>query len=181
MNEITLLLVLCGIALFALFSGPISRGSLTPPMTFTALGLLLSPIGFGWINLEVGNSIIHTVAEITLILVLFTDAARINLKTLWSDHDVPMRLLLVGMPLTIAAGTFAAKAVLPELLLVEALILAIILSSSSRSPWDRSRVFSSVGSALSLSTKPSSGVFLPASSAISTCSASPSSPIWRRK
>jgi sodium/hydrogen antiporter len=127
-SEGNLLLILIGIALFALFSRPISRGSLTPPMAFASLGLVLSPIGLGWIDLEVDNRIIHAVAEITLILVLFTDAARINLKTLRTDHDVPMRLLLVGMPLTILVGALAAKVVLPELLFIEALILAVILA-----------------------------------------------------
>lgn len=128
MSEANLLLILTGIALFALFSGPISRGSLTPPMTFCALGLLFSPIGFGWIDLALDNAIIHAVAEITLILVLFTDAARIDFKTLRTDHDVPVRLLFVGMPLTIVAGVLTAQIVLPELLFIEALVLAVILA-----------------------------------------------------
>ena len=128
MSEMSLLLVLIGIALFALFSGPISRGSLTPPMVFVLLGLGLSPIGLGWIDLSVDNAVVHVVAEITLILVLFTDAARINLRHLLADHDIPIRLLLMGMPLTILAGALAAKVVFPELILVEALILAVILA-----------------------------------------------------
>jgi NhaP-type Na+/H+ or K+/H+ antiporter len=128
MSASNLLLVLISIALFALFSRPISRGSLTPPMTFAALGLIWGPVGFGWIDLEVDNEIIYIIAEITLILVLFGDAARINLKSLWSDHDIPVRMLFVGMPLTILAGVLAAMAVLPELLFIEALILAIILA-----------------------------------------------------
>jgi NhaP-type Na+/H+ or K+/H+ antiporter len=127
-SEVNLLLVLIGIALFALFSGPISKGSLTPPMVFVLLGLGLSPIGLGWIDLSVDNAVVHVVAEITLILVLFTDAARINLRHLLADHDIPIRLLLVGMPLTILAGVLAAKVVFPELILVEALILAVILA-----------------------------------------------------
>ena len=128
MNEASLLLVLMGIALFALLSGPISRDSLTPPMAFTAFGLLLSPVGLGWISLDLDNVVIHTLAEITLILVLFTDAARIKLKALRSDHDVPIRLLLLGMPLTIALGAATAMAVMPQLLILEALILAVILA-----------------------------------------------------
>jgi len=127
-SEMSLLLVLICIALFALFSGPISRGSLTPPMVFVLLGLVLSPVGLGWIELTVDNKVVHVIAEITLILVLFTDAARINLKHLWADHDVPLRLLLVGMPLTIVAGALAAKLILPELVIIEALILAVILA-----------------------------------------------------
>lgn len=128
MNEAGLLLVLIGIALFALFSRPISRDSLTPPMTFAAFGLLLSPVGLGWISLGLDNVVIHTLAEITLILVLFTDAARIKLKALWSDHDIPIRLLLIGMPLSIGLGTLLALAAMPQLLLLEALVLAVILA-----------------------------------------------------
>ena len=128
MNEANLLLVLCGIALFSLFSGPISRSNITPPLAFAGLGVLLSPIVLGWINLGSDHAAIHLIAEITLILVLFTDAARINLKSLWSDHDVPVRLLLVGMPLTIIAGTLLAQWLLPELLLIETIVLAIILA-----------------------------------------------------
>jgi len=127
-TEASLLIVLCGIALFSLFSGPIGRGSLTPPMVFTAFGLLLSPIGLGLIDISVDNGIIHAIAEITLILVLFTDAARINLKYLWAEHDIPIRLLLIGMPLSILAGALAATTIFPELILLEALILAIILA-----------------------------------------------------
>jgi len=128
MSEFNLLLVLVGIALFSLFSGPIGRGSLTPPMIFVLLGLCMSPIGFGLIDVDIDNAVVDIIAEITLILVLFTDAARINLKHLWSDHDLPVRMLLVGMPLTILAGVLAAMAIFPELLIIEALVLAVILA-----------------------------------------------------
>lgn len=128
MSEAVLLIVLVTVAIFALFSRPIIRSSLTPPMAFAGLGLLLSPLMLGWVDMDIDNGVIHIVAEITLILVLFTDAARINLKLLWQDHDIPVRLLLIGMPLTIFAGVLAAMWVFPELLLIEALILAVILA-----------------------------------------------------
>ena len=57
MSEGNLLLVLTGIALFSLFSGPISRGSLTPPMVFVFPGLA----GFCWIDIEVDNEVIDWV------------------------------------------------------------------------------------------------------------------------
>ncbi|MCU7815415.1 MAG: hypothetical protein KZQ81_09440 [Candidatus Thiodiazotropha sp. (ex Rostrolucina anterorostrata)] len=59
MSEANLLLILLGIALFSLFSGPIGRSSLTPPMAFTALGLVMSPVGFGWIDLALDNQVIR--------------------------------------------------------------------------------------------------------------------------
>ena len=128
MSQEVLLLVLTGIAVFALLSNPIARGNLTPPMAFTAFGIVLSPVALGWIDLTLDNRIVHAIGEITLILVLFTDAARIKLRALWADHDLPLRLLLLGMPLTILAGALAARAVFPELAFAEALILATILA-----------------------------------------------------
>jgi NhaP-type Na+/H+ or K+/H+ antiporter len=128
MSEASLLLLVCGIALFSLFSGAFSRSNITPPIAFMGLGVLLGPIGMGWVDMGVENEVIHLIAEVTLILVLFTDAVRINLKSLWADHDIPIRLLLVGMPLTIVVGALLAQWLLPELLLMEAIVLAIILA-----------------------------------------------------
>lgn len=60
MSEGSLLLVLFGIALFALFSGPIGRGSLTPPMAFTGMGLLLSLAFIAYLSAELvgGNGFV---------------------------------------------------------------------------------------------------------------------------
>ena len=46
--------------------------------------------------------------ELTLALVLFSDASRVNLGGLRSDKGLPARLLFVGLPLTIALGFVAA-------------------------------------------------------------------------
>ena len=44
-------------------------------------------------------------AEATLTLVLFADASRISLRALRREYSVPLRLLGIGLPLTIVAGT----------------------------------------------------------------------------
>ncbi len=64
--------------------------------------------GLGWRDLRVDGHLIHTLAELTPVLILFTDATRINLKLLRRKHDLPVRLLLIGMPLTIVFGTVIA-------------------------------------------------------------------------
>ena len=66
-------------------------------------------IWFGLVPVGITNATFHTLAEITLILVLFSDAASIDLKQLGRDHNLPARMLLVGMPLTIALGIVAAN------------------------------------------------------------------------
>ncbi len=59
-------------------------------------------------HLEVDGAAIHVLAELTLVLVLFTDAARIDLTCLRREESLPARLLGIGMPLTIAGGAAVA-------------------------------------------------------------------------
>src|SRR5688572_16561559 len=97
-------------------------------MLFVALGLLVGPQVLDGIDLESTGSTVRTLAEATLTLVLFADASRIDLRRLRPDVGVPLRLLGVGLPLTIALGTLAAALIFDELLIAEALILAIVLA-----------------------------------------------------
>ena len=66
--------------------------------------------------------------EAALTLVLFVDASRIDVRALHRELDVPARLLGIGLPLTIAAGTLVALALLSSLSFAEALVLAIVLA-----------------------------------------------------
>ena len=67
-------------------------------------------------------------AEATLVVVLFTDAARINLPALRREYSVPARLLGIGLPLTIFAGTIAGSLVLHDIRWSEAAVLALVLA-----------------------------------------------------
>ena len=67
-------------------------------------------------------------AEIGLVLLLFTDASRTDLKILRNIRELPARLLSIGMLLTILLGALAAKLVFPQLSLWEAGILSAILA-----------------------------------------------------
>jgi len=120
------------VAVLILSFGAVSRRIedtiLTPPMVFTAFGLLLCSRVTGWVDIDPESPLIHTLTELTLILVLFTDASRIDLKSLRRDHDIPIRLLGIGMPLTIVFGTLTALALFSGLGFWEALVLAVILA-----------------------------------------------------
>ncbi len=97
-------------------------------MAFAGLGVVVGGAGFGVVELSVEGAFIHGLAEIALVLVLFVDAARIDVSRLGSEHDVPLRLLGLGLPLTMVAGTGAALLILPGLELWEAVVLGVILS-----------------------------------------------------
>jgi len=112
---------------FAALSRRLEGLNVTAAMYFTAAGLLAGPV-LGLLDLSVGSEEVKLVAEITLTLVLFADASRISVRALRREYAVPLRLLGLGLPLTIAAGAAAGVAVLPGVSLVEALVLAIMLA-----------------------------------------------------
>lgn len=114
---------------FGVISGRIEKSVITPPMAFVTFGLLLSPPLFGLLNLELEHEIVRIIAEFTLILVLFTDASQINLKLLRREYNLPVRLLGIGLPLTIILGTILAVLLLGgRLEFWEAAALATILA-----------------------------------------------------
>src|SRR4051794_25237188 len=100
--------------------------SITAPIVFVGAGLLFGPEGLGW--LEVSSDAVSALAEATLVVVLFTDASRIDLRPLRTEYGVPTRLLGIGLPLTIALGTLVGMVVLRDLAWTEALVLAVVLA-----------------------------------------------------
>ena len=126
MLAITLALVAYG-----LISRKIEDSILTGPTLFTVFGLVAGPAALGLIPLQMGNEALHLLVEVTLILVLFSDAANIDLAQLRRDHNLPVRMLLVGMPLTIALGAVAAWLLFDGFGLLEAALLAAILAPTN--------------------------------------------------
>ena len=82
----------------------------------------------GWLDPTIESQTVRWIAEATLTVVLFSDASRIDLAALRREYVVPLRLLAIGLPLTIVAGALAGVALLGELALIEAILLAIVLA-----------------------------------------------------
>ena len=112
---------------FSAVSGRLARSVVTPAIFFTSAGLVAGPV-LGLVDLNVRGEVVKLLAEATLTLVLFADASRIELRALRAEFAVPARLLGIGLPLTIAAGTLAGIGVLPGVSLAEALVLSIMLA-----------------------------------------------------
>ncbi len=125
---IELLLVALSVLGFALVSGRLSMTPVTAPMVFTGIGLLVGVGGLGWFDLDLTSEAVSVLVEGTLVLVLFTDAIRIDLRVLRRQAALPVRLLGIGMPLTIAAGTFLGALLVPGLGVAGAALLAAVLA-----------------------------------------------------
>src|SRR4249919_1623144 len=97
-------------------------------MMFTAFGLFVGGDALGLVDPRVSGEAVKLLAESTLALVLFGDAARIDLRALRGEVSLPARLLGIGLPLTLVAGFGAALVLLGSLSWPEALLLAVILA-----------------------------------------------------
>jgi NhaP-type Na+/H+ or K+/H+ antiporter len=113
---------------FALVSQRLEGTILTAPIVFVVAGAILGPAGLGLVEFSLDDHTVLLVGEIALAIVLFTDAASINLSALRENQGLPLRLLGIGMPLTIALGTATAALVLTDLTFWEAAIVGTVLA-----------------------------------------------------
>jgi len=113
---------------FALVSNRFEKSLITSPMIFSAIGVCVAVFNPEMLSEIDGRSVLEIVAELTLVVVLFTDASRIRLKLLFRQYRIPLRLLGVGLPLTVILGTLAAKIIVPEFSIWEAALLSAILA-----------------------------------------------------
>jgi NhaP-type Na+/H+ or K+/H+ antiporter len=114
--------------LYSLISNLLERTIVTAPILFTTGGIALALACPKLPELYLDRQILLTLAEVGLVLLLFTDATHINLSTLRSREHLPLRLLSIGMLLTILLGAAGAGLIFPGLTLWEAGILAAILA-----------------------------------------------------
>jgi NhaP-type Na+/H+ or K+/H+ antiporter len=133
MEEIGLIAVFLSILVAAAISRRIQGTLITLPMVYTLLGLLLGSRVLDVVKLTPESEIVELIAKLTLILVLATDASRINLRMLVKDHSLPQRLLGIGLPLTMIFGTLLAAVMFGVLKFWEAAIVAIILAPTDAS------------------------------------------------
>lgn len=123
-----LAIVAASVLAVAAVSRQLVGGSVTPPMLFVLIGVLVGPLVFDEVTLSPSGATVRTLAEATLAVVLFADASRIKLARLRHEYVVPLRLLGVGLPLTIAAGALLAVPIFGPLTLTEAIVLAVVLA-----------------------------------------------------
>lgn len=116
------------VLVYAAISRRLDRTVVSTAIFFVTAGLILGNKGTGWIDIHDDGSEIRRLAELTLTLVLFADASRIDLRAVRREYAVPVRLLGLGLPLTILAGWLAGRAVFGDLGGAELLILAVILA-----------------------------------------------------
>ncbi|MBX0300399.1 cation:proton antiporter [Cryobacterium sp. 1639] len=122
--------VLAIIVLWSVFSRPLDRRGITSALFLTVVGFLVGTSALGWLDVAVDSAVAELVAELALVLLLFSDATRIDLRALRRELAWPTRLLLIGLPLTMLAGSVVGVLVFPEMALASVVLLATMLAST---------------------------------------------------
>ena len=93
---------------WGMVSARLERFDMTAPIVFTAAGVLLAHGPLAPLGITPSSEVVKVLAEATLALVLFSDASRVGLHPLRADLGLCLRLLGIGLPLSIALGALAA-------------------------------------------------------------------------
>ncbi len=125
------------LAIFALFiffyslvAGRVERAATSGPIVFVVAGLLMGPLGLGWFDGDVSRTELRVLADLTLALILFIDAANADLAILKRQFRIPSRMLIFGLPGVIFLGTIIAALLFDGLSLFEAGILGTMLAAT---------------------------------------------------
>lgn len=122
---IALLVLLLG---WHVVSGRLERLDMTGPIIFVAAGLLLCNGPWAVVDITIESHAVHALAEVTLVLLLFADAAQVNPRELRHHAALPIRLLAFGLPLTLALGAAVAAVLLTDLPWELAALLGAVLA-----------------------------------------------------
>lgn len=90
--------------LFCMVERRLAMTILTAPIAFISFGVLIAQ--FQILPTEGSEKLLHLVAEIALVVLLFLDAAQIDMVALSKRHIWPQRMLMLGMPIGFMLGAF---------------------------------------------------------------------------
>jgi len=115
---------------YSLVAGRLERTAISGPMVFVIAGLLMGPLGLGWFDGDASLTELRVLADMTLALILFIDAANADFAILKRQYRIPLRMLLFGLPGVIFLGTILAVLLFDVLSLYEAAILGTVLAAT---------------------------------------------------
>ena len=124
----TLALLAVFVLVYSSVAGAVERAWISGPIIFTLFGLIIGPVGLDLLSLETDREMIKGLAEVTLAMVLFTDAAGADMGVIKRTSGLPTRLLLIGLPLTILLGFGVGVLLVDSLSLFTIAVLATMLA-----------------------------------------------------
>jgi sodium/hydrogen antiporter len=117
----------CALLAGALLSGLSRRGPVSLTAVFVLAGFALGQGGLGVLSLDPRSGFVSVLAQVALIVLLFRDGLEIEGEMLQRAWHLPLRKLVLAMPITAGLVALAARA-FTDLSWSEALLLGALLS-----------------------------------------------------
>lgn len=127
MDYLVFILLTASLLGYSLFGRFFSRILITGPILMILVGIFSSVLSVNPIQ-TLSFNVLKQFSELTLAIILFSDAAHAKLRVLKHHYKTPLLLLLVALPLSFVVGTVFAYWLFPELGFVLAAFIAIILT-----------------------------------------------------
>ena len=129
MSEYQIITVFAAFAFaYSLIASKLEKTPVNGALAYVLIGMLCGPHLLGLVDLPIDEEGISLLAEIALAICLFTDSSNANLTVLKSVEAIPVRLLTIGLPLTIALGLAIAWLIFGELSFCEIALIATMLA-----------------------------------------------------
>ncbi|MDZ8171452.1 cation:proton antiporter [Microbacterium xanthum] len=125
---IAALVVLLALAVWSALSGPLQKRGVTAALFLATVGVAAGLALPDVFDLDIDPAGAERVAEVALVLLLFSDAMRIDLRALRRQLEWPSRLLLIGLPLTVLAGLGVGLLVFPGVAVISIALIAVMLA-----------------------------------------------------
>ncbi|MFT7602283.1 MAG: NhaP-type Na+/H+ or K+/H+ antiporter [Acidimicrobiales bacterium] len=164
MSAVEVCIFLAGLIGYSLVSRRTEAWPLTMPMVFVTFGVLTDATDF--IDLRIEEEGVALLGEVALAVLLFSDAVRLDTMRLRREALLPIRLLAIGLPLSIALGAVGIALLLPSLSIWEAALIAAILAPTDaalgQAVIEDERVPAPIRQGLNVESGLNDGVALPA-------------------
>lgn len=128
MHQTTPLVLAVLVLGYALVSEQVNRHYIAPALIFLLLGMALGPFGLHLLDAGPGTEGYTVLAQLALTLILFNQAAKLNFDRIRRHGPVTLRLLIIGIPLTVTMGALTAAVLLPVLPWWEAVCVAAVVA-----------------------------------------------------
>ena len=122
-----LVFVAVAVLAYALLSKRLASTIITAPIFFAGLGFLAGPM-FGVVDLAANDDMLMLLLEAALVMVLFADASGLDVRRWTKEPSLSGRLLGIGLPLTMVAGTVIAAVVFAGVELWQAALVGVMLA-----------------------------------------------------
>ncbi len=116
--------------LYSIVAGRLEKNPISGAVVFITFGVLIGPLGLGWLNLDTTATELKVMADLALAMLLFSDAANVNKAALRVGSHIPLRMLFIGLPGVIVLGFGIGCLMFDELSIWTVAILATTLAAT---------------------------------------------------